>query len=49
MEDRKRQQARETAPGQAVPHESAALHVAGEATYVDDYGCFIGKTLCSGC
>jgi xanthine dehydrogenase large subunit len=36
MEDRTRQQARETAPGKAVPHESAALHVAGEATYVDD-------------
>ena len=36
MEDRVSQQARETAPGQAIPHESAALHVAGEATYVDD-------------
>ena len=36
MEDRARQQARETAPGSAIPHESAALHVAGEATYVDD-------------
>jgi len=36
MEDRARQQARETAPGQAIPHESAVLHVAGEATYVDD-------------
>ena len=36
MEDRVRQQARETAPGVAIPHESAALHVAGEATYVDD-------------
>ena len=36
MEDRARQQARETAPGVALPHESAALHVAGEATYVDD-------------
>jgi xanthine dehydrogenase large subunit len=33
---RTRQQARETAPGKSVPHESAALHVAGEATYVDD-------------
>ncbi|MCP4335049.1 MAG: xanthine dehydrogenase molybdopterin binding subunit [Gammaproteobacteria bacterium] len=33
---RANQQARETAPGQAIPHESAALHVAGEATYVDD-------------
>lgn len=29
-------QARETAPGKSVPHESAALHVAGEASYVDD-------------
>jgi len=36
MEDRVRQQSRETAPGTSVPHESAALHVAGEATYVDD-------------
>jgi len=36
MEDRVRQQARETAPGVALPHESAGLHVAGEATYVDD-------------
>ncbi len=36
MEDRVRQQARETAPGEAIPHESARLHVAGEATYVDD-------------
>ena len=36
MEDRITQQARESAPGQAVAHESAALHVAGEATYVDD-------------
>ena len=36
MEDRVKQQARETAPGVAIPHESAALHVAGEATYVDD-------------
>jgi xanthine dehydrogenase large subunit len=36
MEDRVKQQARETAPGTSVPHESAALHVAGEATYVDD-------------
>ncbi|MCP4765671.1 MAG: xanthine dehydrogenase molybdopterin binding subunit [Gammaproteobacteria bacterium] len=36
MEDRAHQQARETAPGQSIPHESAALHVAGEATYVDD-------------
>ena len=35
MQDRARQQARETAPGRAIPHESAALHVAGEATYVD--------------
>ena len=36
MEDRVKQQARETAAGTSVPHESAALHVAGEATYVDD-------------
>jgi xanthine dehydrogenase large subunit len=36
MEDRARQQARETAPGAAIPHESAVLHTAGEATYVDD-------------
>jgi len=36
MEDRTRQQARETAPGNSVAHESAALHVAGEAAYVDD-------------
>ena len=36
MEDRIKQQARETAPGVSIVHESAALHVAGEATYVDD-------------
>jgi xanthine dehydrogenase large subunit len=36
MENPKSQLARETAPGQSVVHESAALHVAGEATYVDD-------------
>ncbi len=36
MEDRVRQQARETAPGIEIPHESARLHVSGEATYVDD-------------
>ena len=30
------QLSRELAPGASVPHESAALHVAGEATYVDD-------------
>ena len=36
MEDRVKQQARETAPGVSVAHESAVLHVAGEATYVDD-------------
>jgi xanthine dehydrogenase large subunit len=36
MEDPTSQQARESAPGRAIPHESAALHVAGEATYVDD-------------
>ena len=28
--------AREMAPGKSDPHESAALHVSGEATYVDD-------------
>ncbi len=27
---------KETASGNSVPHESAALHVAGEASYVDD-------------
>ncbi len=36
MEQRARQQARETAPGTSIPHESAALHVTGDATYVDD-------------
>ena len=36
MEDRGRQQARERALGKSVAHESAALHVAGDATYVDD-------------
>ena len=36
MEDRVKQQSRETAAGASVAHESAALHVAGEATYVDD-------------
>ena len=36
MENPQSQLARETAPGQSVVHESAALHVAGEATYVDD-------------
>ncbi len=37
MDDRVRgQRAYETAPGAPVPHESAALHVAGGATYVDD-------------
>jgi xanthine dehydrogenase large subunit len=36
MESPASQQARETAPGKAIPHESAALHVCGEATYVDD-------------
>ncbi|MFV2031447.1 MAG: molybdopterin cofactor-binding domain-containing protein, partial [Gammaproteobacteria bacterium] len=29
-------EAREIAPGKSDPHESAALHVSGEATYVDD-------------
>jgi len=36
MEDRVKQQPRETAAGASIPHESAALHVAGEACYVDD-------------
>jgi len=36
MEDPVTQRARETATGTSAPHESAALHVAGEATYVDD-------------
>jgi len=36
LEDAGRQQARESAAGQSVPHESAALHVVGDATYVDD-------------
>ncbi|UCH41693.1 MAG: xanthine dehydrogenase molybdopterin binding subunit [Gammaproteobacteria bacterium] len=50
MEDRVRQQARETLPGEAIPHESAVLHVAGEATYVDDIPelagtCYIGLGL----
>jgi xanthine dehydrogenase large subunit len=36
MENPVTRQARETAMGTSVPHESAVLHVAGEATYVDD-------------
>ena len=36
MEDPQTQNAREYAPGASVPHESAALHVTGDATYVDD-------------
>ena len=36
MENPERRQARETAPGAGLAHESAALHVAGEAAYVDD-------------
>jgi xanthine dehydrogenase large subunit len=36
MENPATRQARETSAGVSVPHESAALHVAGEATYVDD-------------
>ena len=36
MENPETIQARETAPGKSDPHESAALHVSGEATYVDD-------------
>ena len=43
MDDRVRQQrAYETAPSDAIPHESAALHVAGDATYVDDIPEFAG-------
>ena len=36
MQNPAHQQARESAAGNSVAHESAALHVAGEATYVDD-------------
>ena len=36
MENPASRQARETAPGKSIPHESAALHVCGDATYVDD-------------
>jgi xanthine dehydrogenase large subunit len=36
MENPQAIQAREMAPGKSDPHESAALHVSGEATYVDD-------------
>ena len=36
MEDPKTQNSREYAPGASVPHESAVLHVTGDATYVDD-------------
>ena len=36
MEDPQTQNAREYAPGASVPHESATLHVTGDATYVDD-------------
>ena len=36
MEDPQTQNAREYAAGASVPHESAALHVTGDATYVDD-------------
>ena len=36
MEDSKTQNEREYAPGASVPHESATLHVTGDATYVDD-------------
>ena len=36
MENSVTQQARETEAGASIPHESAELHVAGEATYVDD-------------
>ena len=36
MENPESIKAREMAPGKSDPHESAALHVSGEATYVDD-------------
>ena len=36
MENPARQQAREFATGKDIPHESAVLHVCGEAAYVDD-------------
>ncbi len=36
LENPVRLEARETAAGQSVPHESAELHVSGDATYVDD-------------
>ena len=36
MENIETIQAREFAPGKSDPHESAALYVSGEATYVDD-------------
>jgi len=36
MENPETIKAREMAPGKSDPHESAALHVLGEATYVDD-------------
>ncbi len=52
MENPATRQARETAAGVSVPHESAVLHVAGEATYVDDIAelagtCFIALGLSS--
>ena len=42
MENPATQQAREMAPGISIAHESAALHVAGEATYVDDIAELVG-------
>ena len=36
MENPEAINAREIAPGKSDPHESAELHVLGEATYVDD-------------
>lgn len=36
MEDSTQQQVREVTAGKSDPHESAHLHVAGEAAYVDD-------------
>ena len=36
MENPRTQQARENIAGESIAHESAVLHVAGEASYVDD-------------
>ena len=42
LENRDSQMQRETRPGDSIPHESAHLHVAGGATYVDDIAEFAG-------